>query len=336
MLKAPQPGVIKDLLAEAGLGQVKQNSKSYILNCPRCKKKDKLYIRKADGRFCCWRCKELDNFQGAPEYVFAELLNRPIQELRKLIWGLDGPTGNLFLTLNLTDWFGDDDEIDVLAMAPPVGVEPDPGFRSIDSQWGEPGLAYLESRGIPLSVALDYGIEYWPAEQRVVFPVKSQGKLLGWQSRIIGPTEFETEDGRIATVPKALTYNGLKKDRVLMFGDRITGTHCVLTEGPVDAIKADRCGGNVASLGKAVSFHQLALLKNSGITRLYVGLDPDAAPEIKRIVDELYSDLEIYDMRAPTSDRDLGAMSFDEVYDLYRNAPRVNKGTLFVYIKRHW
>jgi hypothetical protein len=329
------PGILAELLSEAGAGK-KGNSKSFILDCPRCKKKDKLYIRKTDGRFVCWYCKEIDNFQGAPEFVFSELLGRPLGELRVLIYGLDGPRGSLFLDLDLKDFFGDDDEVDMAAEALP-SVVADPGWRELNTQWGEPGAKYLESRGISTDLAMEYGIQFWPAQKRVVFPVVNGGRLLGWQSRYVGPTEFfDEETGRTVKIPKALTYEGLKKDRTLMFGDRIDGDHAVLTEGPIDAIKAHLCGGNVCSMGKAVSRFQLSLLRTSGIKRLYLGLDPDAAPEIKRVVDELHRDVELYDMRAPAPYEDLGQMSMGEVLELFHSAPKVNRGTFFLYLKDHY
>jgi hypothetical protein len=173
---------------------------------------------------------------------------------------------------------------------------------------------------------------FWPAESRVVFPVTSNEKLLGWQSRTILPDKWIGEDGEIHSVPKALTYSGLAKDRTLMFADRIVGSHAVLCEGPIDAIKAHLVGGNVASLGKAVSKYQLNLLVNSGITKLYIGLDPDASDEVSGIIRKLSEyDIEIYDMRPPNGD--LGAMTFEAVYDLYLNAPKVNAANIFLNLK---
>jgi hypothetical protein len=327
------PSILPDLLAEAGVGKAKQNGKSFILTCPRCMKKDKLYIRKKDGRFCCWVCKERDGFQGAAEYALTELTGRTVAELQKMLYGSEGIVGALSLELHLEDFFDDEDDSDTITIARALPeVVPNPDFRDLDSQWGEPGRKYLESRGVPLEIALQYGIRYWPARSRVVFPVHSRGRLLGWQSRIIGPSEFEDEDGNLVKIPKALTYEGLAKEQVLMFADRITGDHAILCEGPMDAIKAHLCGGNVASLGKAVSLTQLNLLKYSGIKKLYLGLDPDASQEAWQIVSKLSGDLELYDMR-PQSDTDLGAMTFEQVYELYKNAKRVTPANLFLYLK---
>lgn len=323
------PNLIPELLAEAGVGKPKQNGKSYILSCPRCSKKDKLFIRKRDGRFVCWVCKEKDNFQGAPEYALAEITGRTIGELQKMLYGAEGLTGSVSISLELKDFFDDDEEVTVRLVPE---VEPNPDFRDLDSEYASAGVEYLASRGIPLQVALEYGIKYWPARSRVVFPVISKGKLLGWQSRTIKASEYIDEEGDLIKIPKALTYEGLAKDQVLMFADRITGEHAILTEGPVDAIKAHLCGGNVASLGKAVSRSQLNLLRYSGIKKLYLGLDLDASAEIERIVRTFYGEIQLFDMRPPKG-YDLGAMSFKDVYELYKSAVEVSPANLFIDLK---
>jgi hypothetical protein len=324
------PKIIPELLAEAGVGKPKQNSKSYILACPRCSKKDKLFIRKRDGRFVCWVCKERDNFQGAPEYALAEITGRSISELRALLYGSETISGEVSLALDLTDFY-DDSQEEVTSRYVPE-VVPSPDFRDLDNDYSAPGVAYLASRGIPLEIAKEYGIMYWPAQSRVVFPVISKGKLLGWQSRTIKPSEYIDEEGDLIKIPKALTYHGLAKDQVLMFSDRIVGEHAVLTEGPVDAVKAHLCGGNVASLGKAVSRSQINALRFSGIKKLYLGLDLDASDEIARLVRTFYGEIQLFDMRPPKG-LDLGAMSFEEVYKLYKNAVEVSPANIFIDLK---
>lgn len=333
MTPLKDPSVLADLISEAGVGKPKQNSKSFILTCPRCSKKDKLYIRKKDGRFVCWVCAERDGFQGAPEYALTELTGRSIPELRNILYGMETTNGNLFLQLDFSDFL--DPEEDIL-LPYQQQVEPHPDFRDLDSPYGGPGLAYLEGRGISLEIAKAYGVVYWPARSRVVFPVVSGGRLLGWQSRTIKPTEeFDEETQQILKIPKALTYEGLDKAKVLMFADRLVNSaHAVLAEGPIDGIKAHLVGGNVVTMGKVVSETQLNLLRCSGIRKLYLALDPDASIEAQKIVRKMYGDdIEIYDMR-PKPGLDLGAMSFDEVYDLYRAAPRVTPANLFLFLEK--
>lgn len=328
-------GAIKSLLDEGGI-DYKVNSKSFIMACPRCQKRDKLYIRKNDGRFVCWVCRDSDGFGGQVEWALSELLGRPVSEIRQKLYGVGEGDRSVYLNLQLIDFFGEDDAVPE-ALEPLLEVEPDPGFRDLETDAGKDGREYLESRGIPLEVAKEYGIQYWPVKKRVVFPVRSHGQLLGWQDRYIGPTDyFDGELGIPVSIPKTITSTGLKRDQALMFVDRITSDHAILCEGPIDAIKAHACGGNVASMGKAVSRQQLNLLKNSGIRKLYIALDPDAFVESGNILREMGDDFEIYDMRPPTKYKDLGEMPIPEVQELFKNAPRINKSFFYIYVKDHY
>lgn len=118
-----------------------------------------------------------------------------------------------------------------------------------------------------------------------------------------------------------------------MFSDRINAEHAVLCEGPIDALKAHLCGGNVAALGKGVSSHQLELLKHSGITRLYLALDPDAFVESQNILKLMVQYVEVYDMRPPQPYKDLGEMPMEEVKVLMDQAPKLDANHMFLYLK---
>jgi hypothetical protein len=116
-----------------------------------------------------------------------------------------------------------------------------------------------------------------------------------------------------------------------MFFDRLQGQkHAVLCEGPMDALKAHLCGGNVASMGKAVSRAQLQLLRNAGVERLYIALDPDAQEEANRIARQVGMDMKVYNMMAPAPYKDLGEMHFDAVRELFQSARRMGPGDLFL------
>jgi hypothetical protein len=134
---------------------------------------------------------------------------------------------------------------------------------------------------------------------------------------------------------------------VVMFANNLVGSeHAVVCEGPIDAIKADACGGNVATMGKAIGPGQIRTLRDpsrltreqvsaiwgSGIKRIYLALDPDAAKETSRLVRE-FSDMETYVMVPPKPYHDLGEMSFQEVHDLFRAAKPVGAGKLFISLR---
>lgn len=327
---------IRALLQEGGVS-FKTNSKSFITSCPRCSKKDKLYVRRNDGKFVCWYCREIDGFQGQPEYALTELCGLPLREVRKRLYGDESSRpAALFLDLNLQDFEDDGDYMDLPSPLKPVAWPLD--FLHLDQDAARPGAQYLEQRGIPVAVAREYGIRYHPAKQRVIFPVQHQGKLYGWQERLIANDRpyWNPRQQKLVTPLKVLTSPELQRDRTLMFMDRLEGArHCVLTEGPVDALKAHMCGGNVATMGKAVARSQLELIRNSGIQSLYLGLDPDAYLEVNRIR-KLMTDVVLYDLRPPAPYKDLGEMPMEAVKALFDSAPELCSGDILVYLKNHF
>lgn len=321
---------IRALLQEGGVS-FKQNSKSFVATCCRCQKKDKLYIRRKDGRFVCWYCRETEGFQGLPEFCLAELCGLPMGEVRKRLYGDNAKRpSSLTMELDLGDW-EDEDLIDLPALPTPIAWPYD--FKPIDDPMSLPGLQYLEGRGIPKELALEYSIRYNTRQQRVVFPVMRNGNLYGWQERLIANDKpyWDAQQQKMIEPIKTFTSLNFQRDRWLMFGDRLEGSnHCVMTEGPVDGLKAHLCGGNVVTMGKAVSPFQLELIRNSGVQKVYLGLDPDAYLELDRIRKKL-ADLVLFDLRAPG--KDLGEMSLDEVKALFDSAPEIHPGYVFVYLK---
>lgn len=327
------PEVLRNLIEGSGLSYA-QNSVSWIFTCPRCGKSKKLYISKKSGRFVCFRCKETDNFQGHPEYALTELLGEPVQEIAKKLYGDVPLHAEMWIDVQLVDFFGDGDPLDEeLASEHEILTWPW-DYHPINDEHALRGRLYLASRGIPAKLAAEYDIRYCPQMRRVYFPVASHGVLYGWQGRLVIPHVYEDQDGELQEMLKILSSRGMRRERLLMFADRIQGSdHAVVCEGPVDALKAHYCGGNVATMGKAVSRQQVELLRNSGVKRIYLALDPDAAEEMHRLVNELGGDVELYEMVPKGGGKvDLGAMTFEQVYELFLNAPRVEPGRLFVFV----
>lgn len=338
--KGCDPAILRQVLAEVGLSY-KQNSKSYIFNCPRCKGKQKLFMRKADGRFVCWKCKETEGYQGRPEFALADLLNQKVSQVAARLYGGAHIPVSVFLDVRLTDFFGDDDVdedddvVEDIVTLPRLHWPFD--YYPIDDPFAARGAAYLEGRGVPLNIARQYGIRYWPEGRRVIFPVAAGGALHGWQGRLVVPHQYVDEEGNEREALKIQSSREIPRERVVMFADRLQGyEHAVLGEGPVDAIKAHLCGGNVSPMGKAVGVQQMELLLNHGIKRFYSGLDPDAADEFMRLVRTYFDDVEIYQLVARVGGAkekpDLGAMSFEDVYELFRGAERVSAGQVFVFL----
>lgn len=324
--------VLHQIIKESGVAYV-QNSQSYIFTCPRCQRKKKLYISKTSGNFVCWRCAETENYKGRPEYALADLLGLPVRVVRTRLYGGDDVPVEVHIQFKLVDFFGDDDEGDEDAAAIPLVHWPH-DFLEIDDPKASRGREYLLGRGISLTMATRYGLRYSPLQERVIFPVCEGDRLYGWQARTTRKTEYLDSLGRKREIPKILSSTAIPRSKTLMFADRLAGSdHAVLCEGPVDAIKAHFCGGNVAAMGKAVTTEQIRLLITGGVKKLYLALDPDASDEMQRLVRDYFDDFELYEMRAKGGGKaDLGAMSYEDVYELYLDAKRLPPGYLFSYL----
>ena len=333
MYRQLDPLILRNYLKASGLS-FRENSISYIFTCPRCSKKDKLYIRKKDGCFVCWVCKETDNYKGRCEYALAELLGISVQDVASELYGAGWAPASLQINVDLGDWYEDTRSTSEGSEAILERVEWPWNFYTLDDPKSKRGVVYLaEKRGVPLSVAMRYDIRYCPELRQIIFPIQKDGKLYGWQGRVTYEHKWIDEQGVHHEVPKSPTSKGLKSEQFLMFMDRAQPSdHLVVCEGPVDGLKAHLCGGNVVTCGKGVSNNQLKLLKNSGKKKIYLALDDDAATDVDRCVREL-SDLEVYHMVPPKPYHDLGEMSFEEVYETFKSARRVNAGNLFVFLK---
>jgi len=301
-------------IIESGGVFFKENPSSFVFTCPRCGKKDRLVIHKAEGFWCCYKCKD-EGFKGRPEYALKELYGLDLPYLRRELYG-EGPSiAKVFIENNIQWW-------DAEVTPPPEEVLQEVAWNPafVDARENHYAMAYLDSRCITVQDVVDYGIKFNPTWGTVVFPVQLDGKLYGWQERSI-KDNFK------------YTTKGLKRERLIMFGDRLKGPeHAIITEGPVDAIKAGLCGGNVCTMGKAVSDRQLELI-TEGKKRIYIGLDPDAGNEIYRLGSKLMSDFEVYLLHPPKGRKDLGDCTQYEVLEQFKNAPKFF-GQRFFNIKR--
>jgi hypothetical protein len=317
---------LHDLINSSGL-KPRENSRSWIFDCPKCGKEKKLFLLKTNGNFACWVCKDTIGYKGAPEYALTDLLNRSVTDLKRILYGESAIRSTQYLVTNLRDFFAEDDEMDEDAGELQEVLWPI-DYYPIDHKFSGRGLAYLQGRGVSLELAQKYGVRYCPPSRRVIFPIQYQGKLYGWQGRAVFDTEtYDPETGKTDSVPKVLTTKGLQKESLFMYMDNLGGEHAVLTEGPMDGIKADLCGGNVVSMGKAVSAQQVGLLRNSGVKRIYLALDRDAATEIYRVAREFY-DVETYLMLAPRPWHDHGEMEPEGVLETFRQAQLFNNAVL--------
>lgn len=338
------PARLEGFIREAGLS-FRATSKSFVFTCPKCRKPDKLYIRRSDGRFVCWFCAE-DGFKGAPEFALRELTGQSLHDIREALYGRIIPRAAHYLNVRIKDFLEDDEEdSDIVIEEPLPDLEWPYHCYPIDDPAAARGAAYLAGRGVPVDVASEYGIRYSTTNQAVVFPCFVGEQLVGWQYRTVLPLKYKTAAGTIKERLKVWTGptdedGGVSeipwRDRVLMFQNCIKDV-AVLCEGPVDAIKARLVGGGVAAMGKVVSEGQLRVLLRSGIRKLYVALDPDAATELEGVARRVSgADVEVFHVKLPERNDgkkpDLGELSFEEAKEVILSSKPFEYGKLHIFL----
>lgn len=318
----------------------KAKSKSFVFTCPRCNKPEKLWMRRDTGRFVCFVCAEDQGFRGAPEYALKELTGQPLLVVRKALYGDEVVPATTFLDLSWYTEVEEDDYDDAVVIASGLEATEWPiDVVTLDDPQGRKGAAYLAGRGIPPDVAQQYDIRYSPASSAVVFPVALAGQLYGWQYRTVLPLTYRRADGTSGTRLKTWSSDGIPRDRLVMFADRLAGSeHAVLCEGPVDALKAHLVGGNVATMGKAISEQQLQAVLRTGVRKLYLALDPDAASEIEPLLHKV-GDVPTFLVELPegagAAKVDMGSLSFEEARDRVLAAKPLRRGRIHLYWNQH-
>lgn len=294
---------------------------SYIFDCPRCQKKDKLYIRKRDGNFICFYCAEIDGYRGRCEFALKELTGKSLTEIRSLLYGTSKRSAAPLQDFSIHNFFDDPVE------SPQVSCNdfkmPE-DFVSIDSPEGVPGAKYMAGRGIPLDICVQYGVKYSAAQRRVIFPVSGENGVVGYQGRTVAGSKV-----------KILSSSPMPRDTSLLFYERLKGMqHAIVAEGPITTMKAHLCGGNVATMGKIVSDSQINVILKGGIKRIYNALDPDAAPEMAALAQKIGAAAEIYHMIPLPHVGDFGEMTFEETALAFERAERVWPSTVFFHLSK--
>jgi hypothetical protein len=291
---------------------------------------------KNDGKFVCWTCPSSKGFRGAPEFALEALTGMPLESIRKVLYGDSHYLASQALEIVLRDFQDEDSEFDddieyeeLPDLCWPYHCLPltYPGALN--------GVRYLESRGVPVEVASQYDIRYSPEKRSIAFPVWVGRRLVAWQYRTIDPTIVTKPDGTPVELLKTISSVDIPRNRCVMFSNRLTCDHAILCEGPFDALKLHLCGGgNIASMGKKVSTQQIELLLKSGIKKLYLGLDPDAADEINPILRRI-GGVEGYLMELPSvqgkNKVDLGSLSFEEARECFLAAKPMPNNRMHLY-----
>jgi len=303
--------------------ECKFTPKSMVFTCPICNKRDKLYMYRASGHFTCWVCKDSNGFSGRPEAALSRMTGMKPWEVRKLIY--DGLNTGAEVSRQMGSFDFDltgpqEEEIQEVDMsgwpdhAWPLHCYP------IEAPAAAAGAAYLAGRGIPVEIAQQYQIRYNTHDKTVDFPVYVGERLVGWQSRKTYEGFFykksDVDKQFPKPLPKIISTPDIPRSHVFMFENRITSNKCVITEGPVDAIKCHLFGGNIAAMGKSISDGQLDRLYQKGVDSVFIGLDPDAASGVNELAQRIQArNMQSYLITIPDHYKDLGEMSFEEAYN---------------------
>jgi predicted RNA-binding Zn-ribbon protein involved in translation (DUF1610 family) len=301
-----RPEELRRIIQTGGV-PFRETSSSFLFTCPRCSKSNKLAIHKQEGFWACYKCKE-DGFKGKPENILSVLYNLPVQTIKEKLYNLSSIQLKNFLELDIKDYWEEEvspDQFDGWVIPevayPSYFVGPD----SFKFKYGRDYL--LKKRGLNDEIIEKYGIMYNPGFKSVVFPVKYQGKLYGWQERGIESSI-------------KMTMKGLERAKCLMFYDNLDNSeHAILSEGPVDALKLQYLGGSVCAMGKSVTDYQLDLIK-SKVNKIYLALDPDAGETTRRLARDLMDSHKVFIMEPPGGKKDFGECSFDECQTAFNRA----------------
>lgn len=310
-------------LIEGGAAHYKKTSRSYILFCPKCQRQ-KLYVEKTTGASKCFKC----NRKNWANWILAKVYDRSPEELNEILYGV--VTANTFLNnfnLDIPDFWGEEEKEDCLLPSPPdypPKIIKGPSWLEIDDPRAHAGRHYLSKRGVPPEIARQYSLGFDVAKQRVLIPIVVEGEVRGWQARYIHATELADSSVGVIKIPKIIT-TGEVGGKCFMFQDNLKKglQHAVLAEGPFDALKCHLIGGNIASMGKAVSMQQLDIIVRSNVKKLYIGLDRNAATEVGEIVKMMYDTLELYRLLPPEHRSDLGDCTYEEVAQQFNKAERL-------------
>lgn len=323
---------IKELIAEQGI-EYKEKARTIYTTCPVCGRNDKFSILKENGACICYRASCSFGKGFFPKWL-ALTANISIAEAKRKIY-----------SNKYAKYISDDEIISLFnTKQSPVAQDntlqpiefPQFGMIKIDSEQAIDGLNYLNKRGIDLQIALKHNIYYNPLYRRVIIPVTMNHKVYGYQARAIDPVDDQM---RIRNNP------GFQRDKLLMFADNLENVDfCIICEGPFDAMKFDKVGGYVCTMGKNISNTQLQLILRPNIKKIYIALDDDAAQNMNELLEKV--DRDVLKIEIPDTCRqrcaqlnkkaDFGECTLDEAAEAFYNATIIDKNYVFLYLPETW
>lgn len=315
---------LPEILADKGIGFKPSNTHLILNNCPECGGSNKLYIKKDNGLWICFKCHSIDEDMGkGGPYALLSLLGFAPNEIKDILGS------------NTVHTYSDDFDFKVMAPMEELGrneeleakVFPTHFFPLLcdeeDYQKFPEAYNYLLSRGIKnLNLIKHYNLHYSPAQKRIIFPIYREKKeLVGWQGRDItercrenqfkcltencdlrGHWYFKGEfvpEGNICPscgiplteteYPKTLNSYNFKKQLMLANQHIINWEKpVVLVEGPFDSINTPN---SIPLLGKFLSDYQAKILRKKA-KKLLLYFDGDS--EGSKSTKDVYRELELF------------------------------------------
>jgi hypothetical protein len=304
----------------------KENARSYIFDCPACGGHEKLYIEKDTGRSVCFKHKT-ENCPTKKTGIIKTLhliSEVPFDVIKREM--ADEIISTPEEQLNFDEPVFSDDTVDEDRLLPITDEKLPFDCKLINWPDSKDGLTYLQGRGLDLDTLMKYSIMYSPYFKRVIFPVIMNNELYGWQGRAIDKNNLL----------KMYNLPGEWKTQSLMFFDNLKNTDfAIIAEGPVSALKFAKVGNFVATMGKAVAEKQLQLILETGIKKIYLALDPDAALEMEELVHRLLlqsaNPVKCFLVKVPTGKDDFGDCSYEECKNAFENAEALDLGCYNLY-----
>lgn len=240
------------------------NPNEVRINCPFCPGKGKgedskyhLYVNTTKGRFICFRCDErgtLNRLRNIARFALPTASSPAFDKLREKINSIghiETPT-----------------EFDLDLISKPISPEVTP------IAWN-----YMKVRGFTPEECDKYGLRVGQAYE----DPKEEKLVLRWKGRVIFPFYDKGEVvflvGRSYTDREPKYINSMGDKAQVVYGiDRIQGDKCMLCEGIISAIAAERSSGMcaVSVLGKTATDFQLSKLR-SKCKKIWVCLDGDVS-----------------------------------------------------------
>jgi len=304
---------LKQLLTEYGYS-VTENAQSIVTTCPICNRAKKLYLFLDTGYGKCMRC----NTDFSPALLVVYITGCTWQEAFKVLGKVNKLKGSQRNQLpDLLSYKSNikqkpQEEIKEFKM-------PYDFFKLVDNHTKFPeAIEYLKKRNIRAEEIIKFDLRYSPSMKRIIIPVYTHGKCVGWQGRdITGESELPY-----------LSPSGFKRGSALMGLDKLNPKldYIILSEGPFDFLKLSCYSNVVCSMGKQITKQQLQLIKNTKFKKIYLALDPDAFDLFDKIAYELKPDKELYLMTPPEHYKDFGECNITEIKHAFKSASKYNRG----------